>query len=106
MVTDGAPLARRGGQEVHSVLRLRINLNLSRAMILCVCQAVTDREVDAAVRAGARSVDAVAACCGAGTDCGACRDAIQERIEDSCSTCPRAGTSGCRSTQGALASAA
>jgi bacterioferritin-associated ferredoxin len=89
-------------------MRLRISLNLIRsgAMILCVCQAVTDREVDAAVRGGARSVDAVAACCGAGTDCGACRDAIQERIEDSCSTCPRRGASGCRSTQGAFAPAA
>jgi bacterioferritin-associated ferredoxin len=75
-------------------------------MILCVCRAVTDREVDAAVRRGAQSVDAVGACCGAGTDCGACRDAIQERIEDSCSSCPRRGAPGCRSAQSALASAA
>jgi bacterioferritin-associated ferredoxin len=74
-------------------------------MILCVCQAVTDREVDAAVRGGAQSVDAVAACCGAGTDCDACRDAIQQRIEDSCSTCPRRGTSSCRSADRAPAPA-
>jgi bacterioferritin-associated ferredoxin len=71
-------------------------------MILCICQAVTDREVDAAVRGGAQSVDAVGACCGAGTDCGACRDAIQERIEDSCARCPRRGSGSCRSGQGAL----
>ena len=74
-------------------------------MVLCICRAVTDREVDAAVDAGARSVDAVGACCGAGTDCGACRDAIAERIEDSCAACPRRCTPDCRSAAGALASA-
>jgi bacterioferritin-associated ferredoxin len=74
-------------------------------VVLCICRAVTEREIDAAVRAGARSVDAVAACCGAGTDCGACREAIAERIEDSCAACPRRGTSDCRSAGVALASA-
>jgi bacterioferritin-associated ferredoxin len=73
-------------------------------MVLCICRAVTEREIDAAVRAGASSVDAVAACCGAGTDCGACRDAIAQRIDDSCSSCPRRGTSDCRSITSALAS--
>jgi bacterioferritin-associated ferredoxin len=74
-------------------------------MVLCICRAVTDREIDAAVRAGARSVDAVSACCGAGTDCGACRDAIEARIEDSCASCPRRHGPDCRSASGALASA-
>jgi bacterioferritin-associated ferredoxin len=87
-------------------LRISLNLSVSGSMILCVCQAVTDREVDAAVRGGAQSVDAVAACCGAGTDCGACRDAIQERIENACSACPRRGSASCRSAQRALAPAA
>ena len=75
-------------------------------MVLCICRAITDREIDAAVSAGARSVDAVSACCGAGTDCGACREAIEARIEDSCAACPRRGTPDCRSSSGALASAA
>jgi bacterioferritin-associated ferredoxin len=75
-------------------------------MVLCICRAITEREIDAAVRAGASSVDAVAACCGAGTDCGACRDAIAERISDSCAACPRRGTADCRSSSGALASSA
>ena len=74
-------------------------------MVLCICRAVTDREIDAAVHAGARSVDAVGACCGAGTDCGACREAIAQRIEDSCAACPRLGAPDCRSVPGALASA-
>jgi len=74
-------------------------------MVLCICRAVTDREIDAAVSAGARSVDAVGACCGAGTDCGACRDAIEARIEDSCASCPRRGAPDCRAAASALASA-
>jgi bacterioferritin-associated ferredoxin len=74
-------------------------------MVLCICRAVTDREIDAAVRSGARSVDAVGACCGAGTDCGACRDAIAKRIEDSFAACPRLGAAYCRSAPGALGSA-
>jgi bacterioferritin-associated ferredoxin len=74
-------------------------------MVLCICRAVTEREIDAAVHAGARSVDAVAACCGAGTDCGACQEAIEARIEDSCAACPRRGGPDCRSAPGALASA-
>jgi len=74
-------------------------------MVLCICRAVTEREIDAAVRAGARSVDAVGACCGAGTDCGACREAIEARIEDSCAACPLRSASDCRSGAYALASA-
>ena len=74
-------------------------------MVLCICRAVTDREIDAAVHAGARSVDAVGVCCGAGTDCGACREAIEARIEDSCAACPRRGGPDCRSAATALPSA-
>ena len=61
-------------------------------MVLCICRAVTDREIDAAVRAGARSVDAVGACCGAGTDCGACLDELADALSScsrACATCPR-----------------
>ena len=65
-------------------------------MVLCVCQAVTDREVDDAIRAGARSLDEIAARCGAGDNCGCCREAIEERLEGEkpcgrgCKDCPRA----------------
>ena len=73
-------------------------------MVLCICRAITEREIDAHVRAGASSLEAVAACCGAGTDCGACRDAIEQRIDDACASCPRRGAPDCRSASGALAS--
>jgi len=65
-------------------------------MVLCICQAVTDREVDAAIHAGARSLDEVAAHCGAGADCGCCREAIEEKLASDrpcgrgCKDCPRA----------------
>ncbi len=71
-------------------------------MILCICRSVTDREVDAAVRDGARSLGDVAEVNGAGTDCGCCRKVIAERIERACAgdcaNCPRSSA--------ALASAA
>lgn len=50
-------------------------------MILCLCRGISDREVDAAIKAGARTVEQVAARCdGAGVDCTACAPAIEHRI--------------------------
>ncbi len=49
-------------------------------MILCLCRAVSDREVDTVIRQGAQTVDAVGQMCGAGTDCGSCIDSIEERL--------------------------
>ena len=49
-------------------------------MILCLCKAVTDREVDDAIRRGANTVDAVGELCGAGTDCGGCVCSIEDRL--------------------------
>jgi len=62
-------------------------------MILCICQAVTDREVDAAIRAGAHSLAEVSKACGAGGNCGSCQHTIRERIKGACgrncADCPR-----------------
>jgi bacterioferritin-associated ferredoxin len=75
-------------------LKLRGILNLIQDLvILCICQSVSDREVDAAIRAGARSVAAVSRACGAGMDCGCCRTTIERRIDrtcdNDCADCPR-----------------
>jgi bacterioferritin-associated ferredoxin len=51
-------------------------------MIVCLCKGVSDRVVRLAVATGATTVDSVGARCGAGTDCGGCRHAIQDLIED------------------------
>jgi bacterioferritin-associated ferredoxin len=49
-------------------------------MYVCVCKAVCDREVEAAIDDGATSVEAVTNACGAGGDCGACHKEIADRL--------------------------
>jgi bacterioferritin-associated ferredoxin len=51
-------------------------------MYVCVCRAVTDKEVKAAIEAGADTVQAVTKACCAGEDCGACHGVIEDMIED------------------------
>jgi bacterioferritin-associated ferredoxin len=73
-------------------------------MILCICKCVSEREIDAAVRSGARTLASIGESCGAGTDCGMCEEAIEELLEGSCASCPRVRD--CHATPPALASAA
>jgi bacterioferritin-associated ferredoxin len=47
-------------------------------MYVCICAAVSDRQIKQAVREGARSVDQLAACLGVGTVCGCCREMAQD----------------------------
>ena len=49
-------------------------------MYVCVCHAVTETTVRAAIRDGAGDVDAVGRACNAGTDCGSCHNEICELI--------------------------
>jgi bacterioferritin-associated ferredoxin len=56
---------------------------LDLEMYVCVCKAVTEQQVRAAIDEGALSVDEVAEACCAGDDCGACHDKIEEMIEES-----------------------
>jgi bacterioferritin-associated ferredoxin len=49
-------------------------------MFVCICHAVTDVELDAAITAGARTEEQVGDACGAGTGCGSCLDRICERL--------------------------
>ena len=45
-------------------------------MYVCICAGVTDSDVRACSRAGARTVEEVGDRCGAGTGCGTCYDHI------------------------------
>jgi len=45
---------------------------------VCICNAVTDREIRAAHELGADTTDAIADCLGAGTGCGRCREAVSD----------------------------
>lgn len=65
---------------------LRIIINVS--MVLCICRAVTDRDVKAAISRGAASLDEVSQCTGAGTDCGACRLKIARELQRTSETSP------------------
>ncbi|HEV7755240.1 MAG TPA: (2Fe-2S)-binding protein [Mycobacteriales bacterium] len=49
-------------------------------MFACLCFAVTDEELDAAIDAGARTEEQVGDTCGAGTGCGSCLDRICARL--------------------------
>jgi bacterioferritin-associated ferredoxin len=51
-------------------------------MYICVCLAVTEADVDAAIAAGAHTRPAVTGACRAGGDCGACHGMIEAKIED------------------------
>ena len=65
----------------------RLEPNLHRAhhaMLVCLCKAVSDRDVAQAIADGARSVDDVARCTGAGTGCGACRESLACTVQGAC----------------------
>lgn len=51
-------------------------------MVLCVCRGLRCSDVKKVIREGAETLDAVGAACGAGTDCGSCRCAIEDLIEE------------------------
>ena len=51
-------------------------------MIVCLCEGVTERQVETAVAKGAATVHEVSRACDAGSDCGACRHALAALIED------------------------
>jgi len=54
-------------------------------MYVCVCLAVTEAEVEAAIASlppGACTREAVTSACRAGGDCGACHGMIESKIED------------------------
>ncbi len=51
-------------------------------MFVCVCMAVTEAEVGAAIEGGCHTRDAVTKACKAGGDCGSCHGMIDYMIEE------------------------
>ncbi|TWG90174.1 assimilatory nitrate reductase catalytic subunit/bacterioferritin-associated ferredoxin [Nocardioides sp. J9] len=49
-------------------------------MIVCQCRVVTDRDVDAALADGARTVAAVCRSTGAAQDCGSCIFSVKAQV--------------------------
>jgi bacterioferritin-associated ferredoxin len=77
-------------------------------MFVCVCRAVSDRTVAAAIAAGARTVGELARATGAGTCCGTCLPSLAAMLDGEgrvlaerpsivcsrpCSCCPALGRS-------------
>ncbi|WP_146653402.1 (2Fe-2S)-binding protein [Labilithrix luteola] len=56
-------------------------------MYVCVCLAVTEQEVEAAIAGGAHTRTSVTAACRAGGDCGACHQMIEDMVEDHLEAC-------------------
>jgi bacterioferritin-associated ferredoxin len=50
-------------------------------MYICICRAIREREVDAAVRAGARRPADVFRACGQNPQCGSCAIDMRRRID-------------------------
>jgi bacterioferritin-associated ferredoxin len=57
-------------------------------MFACICNAVTDDQVSAAIEQGATSVEAVGSATDAGTCCGSCQDHLEDLIAEACRECP------------------
>lgn len=49
-------------------------------MYVCLCEALDDRAIDAAIARGCRTVADLARDCGAGSDCGACCVDLARRL--------------------------
>lgn len=78
------------GERQPEPLALENDLHLNRPsavaevadpMFVCVCHAVTDREIHEAVDSGIEHVEQLEELCGVGTGCGSCRIVAQELIE-------------------------
>jgi bacterioferritin-associated ferredoxin len=51
-----------------------------RPMIVCMCHPTSDRDLDAVIDEGARTVEDIGRRCGAGTGCGSCLEDLRERL--------------------------
>jgi len=51
-------------------------------MVVCHCNAVSDREIRAEILSGALDADDVAARCDAGTRCGGCRPVVDALLAE------------------------
>ena len=61
-------------------------------MIVCFCHPTSDRDVDAIIDEGARTVEDIGRRCGAGTGCGSCLEELCDRLtQRGAAGCPRDG---------------
>jgi len=51
-------------------------------MIVCVCNGVNEREIRRTILHGCSTEESIGRNCGAGTDCGACLETLQELLSE------------------------
>ena len=49
-------------------------------MYVCLCEAVSDREIEDAIRTGCNTVEDLKATCRAGTSCGSCHEELRSLL--------------------------
>jgi bacterioferritin-associated ferredoxin len=57
-------------------------------VLVCICHPTSERELDAVIDDGARTVQEIGQRCGAGTGCGSCVEELRDRLASK-------GASGC-----------
>ena len=55
-------------------------------MYVCVCNAITDKQIRKAAKSGVRNLSQLQAELGVATNCGSCKDTATEILRDSCRT--------------------
>jgi bacterioferritin-associated ferredoxin len=50
-------------------------------MIVCICEGISDRTIQARIDAGDRTVRQLGRSCGAGSDCGSCSTHLRELLD-------------------------
>jgi bacterioferritin-associated ferredoxin len=50
------------------------------AVLVCLCHPTSDRDLDAVIDDGARTIQEIGQRCGAGTGCGACVEDLRDRL--------------------------
>ena len=59
-------------------------------MVVCLCAGSSERDIQRAVMAGARTLSEIGEFCQAGLDCGRCRPTLLGILcRESCESCPR-----------------
>jgi bacterioferritin-associated ferredoxin len=74
---------------VLTIIRIRVH---NRGMIICVCKAVSERQIRAAVKGGANSLGHLTRQLGVGTCCGKCVPEAKLALRASLDACDSAGS--------------
>ncbi len=80
-VDDGVGRERGEGVADHYENDYRFHPGRKVDVIVCVCEAISERRVKEQFARGACTVEAMGQACGAGQDCGECRPVLQRMLQ-------------------------